>query len=440
MNVTSYADVAALSKRHKRPKGTLIALAPANDPFALTPGRRDGAQWFADLWRRFEFPHGIHLRAIHYRLISAGEPVQTPDGKPYENTVECWQKLAVAAKDARYAQLVGVDWFTDQRNPQPLLYAPVAEDTEAGITADDPTLDVNLPDVALRPPELYLIEPDPAQRYLVEVWIEKSTMASVLEPVARRYGVNIVTGVGEMSLTACRDLIRRVKRTGKPTRILYISDFDPAGQSMPVGAARKIEFLARHEDDLPDIQLHPIALTADQCADFKLPRTPIKETERRRGAFEERFGEGATELDALEALHPGALREIVETEVERYYDATLKARHRRAADFAQQTLDEISREVAAGYSTQIEALQAEYDELAALFAEWRERAETVWQAIADDLEARRPDPDDLIWPDPAEGDEREVPLFDSRRDYVTQIDVYKEFQGKPTERRKRGAA
>ena len=36
--------------------------------------------------------------------------------------------------------------------------------------------------------------------------------------------------------------------------------------------------------------------------------------------FEERFGEGMTELDALEALHPGELQRILVTEIERYYD------------------------------------------------------------------------------------------------------------------------
>ena len=42
---------------------------------------------------------------------------------------------------------------------------------------------------------------------------------------------------------------------------------------------------------------------------------------------------------------------------------------------------------------------------------------------------------EIEWPEPKEGDEDPNPLFDSRRDYVEQIDVYKAFQGKPTERK-----
>ena len=40
-------------------------------------------------------------------------------------------------------------------------------------------------------------------------------------------------------------------------------------------------------------------------------------------AFEARYGEGVTELDALEALHPGELERILTPEILRYYDDTL---------------------------------------------------------------------------------------------------------------------
>jgi len=39
-------------------------------------------------------------------------------------------------------------------------------------------------------------------------------------------------------------LLSRCQRD-HPLRIFYVSDFDPAGQCMPVSAARKIEFFSR---------------------------------------------------------------------------------------------------------------------------------------------------------------------------------------------------
>jgi predicted nucleic acid-binding Zn ribbon protein len=44
-----------------------------------------------------------------------------------------------------------------------------------------------------------------------------------------------------------------------------------------------------------------------------------------------------------------------------------------------------------------------------------------------------PDVDAYDWPEPDDGDEDDDPLFDSTREYVEQVDRYKEHQGKPTE-------
>ena len=57
----------------------------------------------------------------------------------------------------------------------------------------------------------------------------------------------------------CRNLIDRIRGDEeRPVRILYVSDFDPSGRSMPVAVARKIEHeLYRQELD-HDVQLRPI--------------------------------------------------------------------------------------------------------------------------------------------------------------------------------------
>jgi hypothetical protein len=85
------------------------------------------------------------------------------------------------------------------------------------------------------------------------------------------------------------------------TSVIYISDFDPAGNGMPVSVARKIEHILRRDghDDL-DIRIDPLVLTAEQVERYRLPRIPIKETDARKRHFEARFGTGAVELDALE--------------------------------------------------------------------------------------------------------------------------------------------
>ena len=129
--------------------------------------------------------------------------------------------------------------------------------------------------------------------------------------------------LGNYHKRVASNLAERARQSGRPVRILYVSDFDPGGMSMPVAVARKIEFAVLSEQENLDIQVRPVVLTPDQCVQYRLPRVPLKASEKRAANFEARFGEGATELDALEALHPGELRRILVREIERYYDTSL---------------------------------------------------------------------------------------------------------------------
>ena len=61
-----------------------------------------------------------------------------------------------------------------------------------------------------------------------------------------------------------------------------------------------------------------------------------------RPKFEARYGEGATELDALEALHPGELARIIEREIWRYYDDTLGDEIKAAKDEARSEVDRVN--------------------------------------------------------------------------------------------------
>jgi hypothetical protein len=355
---------------------------------------------------------------------------------PYENSDRCWQRLLACSTGARYLKLVPISAFVDRRNDEAITN--IRETGEPNVEAYADDLEA-LPDEMPDPPQAQLNVPEPTQHYQIEIWAEKTTMNDILEPLAERYGINLITGQGELSITACKLFIDRARRDGRPVRILYVSDFDPAGQSMPVAVARKIEFL-NHQGRLGlDVQVRPVVLTEEQIGHYRLPRTPIKETERRADAFEERHGSGATELDALEALHPGELEKILEQEIARYHDGTLEKRTKAKAKKVIATLDEFNEKIHAHFEDEIEELREEYDEVVAAHRAWLEKAEAVWHAIEDRLNAEMPDISDTRWPEPKQGDEDLDPLFDSNREYVEQIDRYKEFQGKTTERSAEGS-
>ena len=405
-----HAGLKALSKELGRPIFTLEVTQ--RDPFtAGRPARRAAAEWFAELWQRFDIQPGAHLRRIHYRLVSQ-EPgiVLMPDGSPYLNLDRpCFDLLCTASLDARYLELVPADDLVDRRNDEPAIYLPNdASDAEVTITGGLLENELN----GFEIPALDLTPPTILQRYHIEIWCEKTTMNDVLLPLCQRYGINLITGSGELSLTACVNVVKRAAASGCPVRILYLSDFDPAGASMPVAVARKIEHVLHTGGRDLDIQVRPIVLTLDQCERYRLPRTPIKETEKRAANFEARFGEGATELDALEALYPGELEQVLTKEIDRYYDEDLEGRIEDTAAEVQAALDEINAMVCKRHAKAIKALEAEHKIVLAAIAAFEKKARPVLRKIEKDLEAEAPDVDAFDWPEPDEGDEDDDPLFE----------------------------
>ena len=314
-------------------------------------------------------------------------------------------------------------------------------------------------------------------------WIEKSSVNDVLLPIAERRGVSLVIGSGEISVTQCHSMVRRVLAHRRPTRILYISDFDPAGQAMPASVARKIEWFIKRSGEVLDVQLIQLALTVEQVAQYRLPKVPIKDSERRKASFETKNGEGAVELDALEALHPNELARIVNAALDRFEDLTLERRRANAAGAVRQRLRAIELGVRDRYVDELAGIEAAFnslksdiqehaDEIAAhretflgeaerlkqafeaavaehkavfeaagehqraidrRVAEWRASADPVLEAVRHDLEAEAPRADEIEWPAP-EVEGFPDPLFDSTRDYVDQADRYRRYQGKPNGR------
>src|SRR5262249_37748384 len=149
-----------------------------------------------------------------------------------------------------YLGLIPPGAIIDRRNPEPAIFLADQETTDADISVSGGGLgaaEVEIPDPTLYLPAGLVTAPVIPQRYHLEIWCEKSTVNDVLMPLGEAYGVNVITGLGEMSLTRVEQLIERLQTIKRPVRILYVSDFDPAGDDMPVSVARKIEFMIRDE-------------------------------------------------------------------------------------------------------------------------------------------------------------------------------------------------
>jgi hypothetical protein len=358
------ADLMTLAKKLRRQLSSLYTLGNPNDPWmADADYRSKHAYWVADLFERMEIQSPIHVRQIHYRLVSQATPVPQVDGTPYVNTGDCFNRLCDAIRDARYLDLIPAGMIIDRRNPEPIINFVSDDDVSAeievshgGVVQFDFGGDYRAPMYHL--PRAKLIdEPSFGQRYHLEILIEKSTANEVLLQLGIEYGINVVPFIGEASATRCEELVDRVIASGRPARILYVSDFDPAGRDMPISAAVKIDFFAKKSGVDLDIRLEHVALTEEQCVQHRLPRTPIKETENRAASFEARYGAGATELDALEALRLGVLRQILVEHIERYRDDDLDDRVEDAIEEYRDELYQAASLVRSRHADELTALE-----------------------------------------------------------------------------------
>jgi hypothetical protein len=441
----------------------ILAMARSNDPFYAGQGwQQEEAQWFADLFRRLGFEgRRVHVRYVHY-VASGEEPnpatgekqqQRLPGGSPYENTAENWVFIQRASKSARNMGLVEPRSIIDRRTPRPFLNAPEEPPGTPGVEVREPSIWFPSIDVDELEPLYeeggayptgydYEVAFEPS---LVEMWMEKSLDEAddpIIEDLCRGEGINLITGIGFMTISSIYELLERRARLKKPLRILYLSDFDPAGTHMPGAPARHIEFALRDMEERPDIRLHHLALTEDQVRELELPRIPIKDSDLRKAGFEAKHGEGATELNALmhetrrahtEAMLREAIRglrddtlpdrlRVAQWEAQTILDEELERRlrwPRRALELIEEQAQEVGERF-------VEELRDISDRLAEEIAPLEERADRVLRGARRRLTGLE---EDIDLPE-VEGEEplgaASGWLFDSRRDYLEQLDHYKQ--------------
>lgn len=462
--VTAAATVNVLSSRCGRPRGAedvkrmakelgvsipqLLVLHRTNDPFMTgteTDWRR--GRWFANRWP-FTASQPGHARRKHYECVSVEDVLW--NGEPYVNTDRCWNELCKAAANARALGLVDPSSFVDRKNADPVLFAgdPRPEAFEPWVEWEPGYFRLPEIDATIGYPRIdlgrMLVEGYDHQQgdqpALLEVWVEKSTMNDVLEPVCDELGINLVVSSGFQSITNAVGLLQRSHSFRHPARLFYVSDFDPAGDSMPVALSRQVEFWQPRFAPHGDLKITPLAMTRDLVGRFDLPRTPIKENDARRAGFEARRGQGCVELDALEALHPGELARLLRDAAKPYRDHTLRSRLHEAAAEADTVANDAWRAATAPLAARVERitvqtasiadryedrLRALSEELAAEIAPFQAEADEVRgqvEAMVDDFSCALPQR-----PEGEIGDvDEDAWLYSSGRSYLGQLHVYRE--------------
>ena len=446
----NYEDIKRIAQLTGMRTPDLLALASQNDPFYIMPAQQQQAEWFAALWERFDLPAGVHLRRIHYRLVSQASPFAMFNGNPYQNTEKCWQDLSAASKSARCLGLVAADAFADKRNPDPVLVRQYSTLPTPGVMIHDcdwwtPRIDADLAsDIDWQIPDVrttgYTASDHDAQPFHLELISEKSTMDDVIIPLCRQLGINYAPFTGFASITGAVEMLKRTRQANKDCIVFYISDFDPAGSFMPPSVARQLEFWRPQYAPDQQVLLKPIVLTLDQVKQYQLPPVPIKESDKRQDNFLTKYGVlGATELDALEALHPGELAKVIRREVAPWRDSGAYAKQYHANCEADERVSEQWNAISRPHEWRLKRLR---EQAKTICEQYQDALESLRQAMNADMEPIEQELErlqlaikaDFADFDPVLPDAYESPitlpetfdgLFDSRRDYLDQLSAYK---------------
>ena len=302
-----YETIKQIAKKHGCFIEDLIVLAPQNDPYyigTLTETRH--AKWIAKIVEQFLEERErtkVHDRAIHYYILSKNlkRPVSKKQWRVFKGDSNDFAWVMKSIQNARILGYLPWSCIEDKKNPELIKNTHYWQHD----TIDDITITPT--EIAKMITEkFYPFNPQLQQAYHVEIWTEKTTINDILEPIGKIYGVNIQSFSGQSTSTKVFELIERISTIDKPVRILYISDYDKYGHNMPVSCGRKIHWFLDSMDLEQDVGLEKILLTGEQVEKYELPPAPDSKNK--------------VEIDALEVYYPGETKKIVEAAVSKYID------------------------------------------------------------------------------------------------------------------------
>lgn len=320
------AILRAAKESTKASLADLTVLSPQNDPFRLdTPANHVKGQWLRDQMEAcglYETDARIHNRGLHYAIQSRGDAT-LPNGARYINDADCWAFLEDASNAARWLGYVDWEKVFDARNSEPIIR--INSRSEPGYEI---ALDANLylPDPDEIKPRIRALGFEARQEFLLVLYGEKTSLAGVLDPLAKEYGADLYLPSGEISNTMLATMARNGEQDGREMIVFVFADCDPAGYQMAVSIAHKLRAFQSFQFPGLRFRLLAPALTVEQVRTLGLPSTPLKDTELRAAGWRERYGVEQTEIDALATLQPDTLRQIASDAVEPFFDRSLKRR------------------------------------------------------------------------------------------------------------------
>jgi len=251
--------------------------------------------------------------AIDIRLTNRQFYYQLVGKDLIPNALEIYKRICVFLTDSRYAGRIDWDSIEDKEreSKKPSDWENVNSIIESAIYS-------------------YRLPRWEDQKYYLEMYCEKKAGINTLKPIADKWHIHFGFNKGYSSSSAMYELSKRIGdqiEEGKKVRILYFGDHDASGLDMVRDIHKRLsEFLtAGHcvydilgdDEDDPNFQVIPVALTMEQINKWNPPPNPAKMTDPRAKWYIERFGKVSWELDSLRPLE---LRKIADKSVLEFVD------------------------------------------------------------------------------------------------------------------------
>lgn len=147
----------------------------------------------------------------------------------------------------------------------------------------------------------------------LEVWLNRSDLNPLIEPICRRHGVVLVS-----SVCPTRNLLQQlIERTDRQTTVLCLSNLSQESFTFCSSLAAAIGDIS--PPGTPKIQVLQGALTPDQVLQWKIPMVPQRKgTREAQKEYKKHLqahklsSRNMAELDALEVYYPGGIAAFCE--------------------------------------------------------------------------------------------------------------------------------
>ena len=175
----------------------------------------------------------IHLRGLHYAIVARGG-VLKPNGEVYVNDDDNWMWLQATRSRPRVARLCPVhrDHRRAQRragHPSQGMFEPETW-VSVGLNVDIPDADDLRPTAGCDD----FVGASPTAWSIIG---EKSSLGRSSCRLRRSFQADLYLPTGEISDTLIYQIASDAAADGRPLRVFYLSDFDPAGYEMPANVA-----------------------------------------------------------------------------------------------------------------------------------------------------------------------------------------------------------